>query len=282
MLLLDILRGVLVFYILIIQAIYEAKHYASVGSSGLKYIFSFCGLIDMSTVAAYTAMTFMRLKHDPPNPEGMTQFYSYSVEAIVHERLFTTESMFFLLVCVRFCTFMKLSTHIDQYWKMVGMSAKMIAYWLLLFIPMFLGTVMLAHCIWSPFVLGFSTWGETVISLVFMIKQDFNLEAMFTANPTWTIPFLVYYYILMSLFLMNGFLAITVHAYFQVQLLENKPKESKPWSKDQWMDWVLPGPLYRIVTGKAPGSCKREDRGDGEGEDDEDEGDSEDDDGKDD
>merc|ERR1719421_413307 len=108
-------------------------------------------------------------------------------------------------------------------------------------IPLFLGAVLLANSIWSPFLYNFSTVWETLISLVFMIKQDYDLADMYSNNQAWTLPFIVYYYLLMTIFAMNGFLAISVHAYFQVQMTDTMPKEVRSWSFDQWMDWILPG-----------------------------------------
>merc|ERR1719326_1131170 len=139
----------------------------------------------------------------------------------------------------------------------------MVSFWLFIFIPLFLGAVIFANCIWSARVLEFSTWWSTFTSLVFLVKQDFNLEEIYLANKTWTIPFLVYYYVLITLFVINGFLAITIYAYFQVQLLDTLARESKPWSFDQWMDWILPGLLYKCIFRRPPGASKREDRGEG-------------------
>jgi len=271
---LDVFRGILVFYILIVQVVNEVHFKASIGGSGLQYITSFTGFIDASTIAIYIAMVYMRLKHGPPNPREMVQFYSYSFEAVVHERLFTTESIFILLVLIRLCSFFKLSRHIDQYWKMVHRSTVVFGFWMFIFAPLFAGTVVFAHTVWSAHVDHFSTWWQTIVSLVFFIKQDFNLDVLYDANTTWTIPFVVYYHILMNLFMINGFLAIIVYAYFQVKLMDTNPKDPKPWTFDQWMDWILPGLIYKIIFKRPPGASKRiEDEGGEEGEDDEDSGD---------
>jgi len=277
----DLLRLVLILYILFFQAVTEASAKVAVGMSGLNYIFSFVGFLDASTVALFIGIMHMRLKHDPPDPTGMTQFYSYSFDATVHERLFATEGLFLLFLCIRFCTLMKLSPMIEQYWKMVDRAAVMIGYWLFIFFPLFLSAIVIAHCIWSARVFAFSTLWEATISLIFLVKQDFNLVAFYEASPGWTLPFLIYFIVLMTLFLMNGFLAITVHAYYQVQLTDMLPREAKPWSRDQWMDWILAGPIYRCIFQKAPGASKREDGGDGEegeeGDEDEDDDDEKDD-----
>lgn len=273
----DIVRSVCVFYILTFQAVSETSFRASIGGSGLEYIFSFVGFLDQSIVATFVAMCIMRLKHDPPAPIDMERFYSYSVEAIVHKRLYTTEGFFLLLICLRFTTFMKLSTYIDKYWRMLFRSCKMIGFWLFVAVPPFLGSMVLAHCIWSPYSRRFTTWWETFVSLIFFVKQDFDLNNMYITQPTWTIPFLVFYYILTSLFLLPGFLAIAVYAFFQVQLLDVNPREPHPWSYDQWMDWILFGPVYQCIFRRPPGASKRE-----EGAEEEEDGGDDDDDAEDD
>jgi len=269
---LDVFRGMLIFYIMTLQVVAETAYKVSMGGSGLHYICSFIGFIDASTVAIFVAMCYMRWEHDPPNPADMTEFYSYSHEATLHDRLFSTEGLFLFLVCIRYCEFMKLNPHIDQFWKTLSRSSTMFMHFMLIVAPLFMGTVIFANCIWSPFLYNFSTLWETVISLIFLIKQDYDLVDMYTNNPSWCIPFIVYYYLLMSLFCMNGFLAISVHSYFQVQLTDTSPKESRPWDFDQWMDWIMPGLLYQCVFQRPPGASKRENReeGDKDGEDEED------------
>lgn len=266
----DVFRGLFVFYILTLQVVKETNYKVSMGESGLQYIFSFIGFIDASTVALFVAMCYMRWDYVPPNPTEMTSFYSYSAEAVLQERLFNCEGFFLFLICVRFCTYMKLNIHIDQFWKTLSRSSIMGGHFLLIVAPLFMGAVIFANCLWSPFLYNFSSLWETVISLLFLIKQDYDLFDMYNSNHDWCIPFISYYYFLMTLFCMNGFLAISVHSYFQVQLTDTTPKETGSWNRDQWMDWILPGLLYRAIFRKPPGSSKREDRGeggeDGEGE----------------
>jgi len=272
----DAIRAVVVLYIMTIQVISETKCRAAVGMSGLTYVWSFIGFIDLSTVALFIAMSYMRLKSGPPDPAGLTQFYSWSFDATVHERLFCTEGLFVLLVMIRFVSFMKLSANIDKFWKTISRACLMIGFWLFIFAPLFLGIVMFAHCIWSPYVRRFSTWWETIAALVFFIKQDFPIEEIWKAQKTWTIPFVIYYYVVMILFLLNGFLALSVHAYWQVQVTD-VAKEGKAWNTDQWMDWILVGPLYRIIFRRAPGASKRDEGADDEGGEDEEDDDEDDD-----
>jgi hypothetical protein len=260
------IRGIIVLYILTVQVYSETTYKASIGKSGLQYIFSVTGLLDMVTVSLFAAMGYMRFKYDPPTPVGMTSFYSYSCDAWFGEMLLSAEGVFMVFVLSRFISFLRLNPHVNQYWKMYGRACVMMAYWMFIFIPMFLGFVMLAHCIWSPGIEDFSTWWQTTVSLILYIRQDIDLVPLYERAPTWTLPFVIFYFLAVSCFLVNGFLAITIHAYFQTQLTDGIVKESKSWTTDQWLDWFLAGPIYRCILRRQPGSSKRdegEDEGDG-------------------
>jgi hypothetical protein len=224
------------------------------------------GLIDMITVSVFAGMAYMRLKLEPPKPEGMTTFYSYSCDAWFYDQLLSCEGIFIILALARLISFLRLHPFINQLWKMYGRACSMMYFWMAIFVPVFLGFVMLAHCIWSPRLQEFSTWYNALMSLIIFIKQDFDLRIMYEKAPTWTIPFIVFFFLGVSCFMVNGFLAITIHSYFQIQLTDGIVKESKGWTSDQWMDWVLAGPVYKCVTGRKPGASKRDegaDEGDG-------------------
>jgi len=257
-----IIRGLIVLYILTVQVYAETNYKAASGKSGLQYIFSVVGALDMITVSLFCAMGYMRFKYDPPTPIGMTSFYSYSCDAWFGEALLSAEGIFIVLVLARFISFARLNPSVNQYWKMYGRACWMFMYWMAVFLPIFFGFVMLAHCVWSPGLQEFSTWWQTIVSLIIYIRQDFNVRDMYMKAPTWTIPFIVFYFLAVSCFLVNGFLAITIHAYFQTQLTDGITKDGKSWTTDQWMDWALAGPLYRCIFRRKPGSSRRDDGAD--------------------
>ena len=82
--------------------------------------------------------------------------------------------------------------------------------------------------------------------------MDANMVEMETRHPSSQWWFLSYFIICVQLFLLLGFMALTVHAYFEVKIVE-APSEKTRWSFDQWLDWSLFGFLYTIITGKKPG-----------------------------
>jgi hypothetical protein len=265
-LMLTVLRFLIIFYILTVQVYTETNLKVAAGTSGLMYVFSIIGFLDMSTVSLFCAIGYMRLGFDPPKPFGMTKFYSYSQEGMEYEQTFITEGVFLILIMLRLCALMRLNPHVNQYYKMFGRGLFMFGFFAIIFFPIFFGLIMFAHCIWGSGVLQFSTFWETLCSLVSFIKQDFNVRLLLEKNETWTVVYIIFYTLTVTIFLINGFLAITVHSYFQVQIADGLPKERKSWTKDQWMDWLLFGPLYKKITGKKPGSSKREDgEGDEEG-----------------
>jgi len=271
---LDAFRGLLVLYIALIKVYFETKRKTASGQSGFFYIFSFLGFVDEFTVAVYSAMTYMRFRFEVPKPAQLTKFYSYSYNAYVYEQFFLCEGTFFLLIMIRVCSYMRLNPMVLSIWRTLKRAFKMYGYFLLIFAPLFVATIVLAHALFSPHVLFFSTWYRTIVTLVYFGKQDVDVNQMYMKQRFWTLPFLFCFSLAFTLFFLNGFLAIAVHSYFEVKLSDQTPKE-KPWTSDQWADWMLWGPVYRMIFMKDPGSS-REDGGDSS--DDEDEDDDDDDD----
>lgn len=272
----DIARGLIVLYIAFIKIYFETTWKTASGKSGFNYIFSFNGLVDECTVAIFAAMAYMYFRHDDmPDPAKLKAFYSYSFDAYVQEQLFVCEGIFFLLIMLRFCSYMVLNPMVLQIWRMFKQCINMYKYYLFVFIPVFFAAVFMAHCIYSPYVRNISTWYDAFITLVFFIKQDTDIHVMQEKQRFWTLPYILFFFLTFSAFFLNGFLAIAVHSYFEVKLADVAQKE-KGWSRDQWMDWTLSGPVYKCLTGKEPGSSKG--KGDGDDDDGDEDGDDDDDD----
>jgi len=277
---LDIMRWIVIIaYVMTTRLYRETLRKVHVGKTGLFYIFSTWGFVDMLTVATFFAIQFMRLRSGPPLPTDLTAFHSYTVAATMSEQLAVCEASFLLLLVVRFASFMRMSPAVFQLFKSFAKSLHQFAYFVLaIFGPIFFGTIFFANAIWSPSVRQFRSWTETLYSLVLASQESFDVETLFDKNRGWTIPFLTYFYLSMIAFFVNIFLAITVHAYFEVALVEGSEPDANKWSMDQWMDWMLWPRAYSRLTGRRPGSSQS--RGYAEGEELEDEGSDDEEDGE--
>jgi hypothetical protein len=270
----DWLRAFIVIpYIFIIKVYFETKRKVGRGKTGLGYVFSFSGFNDASIVAVFFALMYIRNLAGPPPANEMQSFFSYRRTGVLDRRLFTTESFLFLLIMVKFASLMRIFPPIFRFWKMFAFSIKMFIYLSMLFMPVLLGVVVLANAIWNPYLLQVSTWTETLVLVLNSIRQGLPVEELYKKDRDWTIPFMLYFFFSLSGFFLHSFLAVSVHSYFEVELLEGDVLGDDGWSVDQWMDWMLIGKVYQILTGREPGSCQRDDVGEDEDDDEDDEDD---------
>jgi len=135
----------------------------------------------------------------------------------------------------------------------------MSAYALVAVVPVFMGLVFLANAIWSPYMLEFSTWTNAFMTCLIAVWHSFHdpEKMQERALTGWTLPFLGVCFIAVNCFVVNIFLAIMVQAHWEVDLLEGSDPELDRWSFDQWLDWMLWGPLYKRITHHEPGSSRR-------------------------
>lgn len=268
----DYFRGfIIVFYVLVIRVYVETRRKAIQGKRSWTYLFSFSGFIDQSTVSVFILLKVVRWKYEStPSPFGMTGHMLYSKDGYIYSRLFVVEAYVFLLICVRFATFMRIFGPIHQFWKMFQRSLRMFTYFLAIFLPVIAGIVFLANSIWHSQFYELGTWSGSFLWTLHSIRHHLPVQEMFDKDKVATMCFVAYFFLSMTLFFINGFLAITVHAYFEVVILES---DQEVWPKERWLEWMLWRPIYKMVVDDDGGD---EDMGDGmedEGEEGEDEDD---------
>jgi len=249
----------IVLYILMFRVWANSKELESRGKSGLGYVLSFEGLVDQATVAAFAGTWYMRhLVAKPPAPESMTSFRSYSQFATNYELLSVSEAIILLLLMVRLALFARFQPTVYRFWKMFAMTMLWFSFAIITVLPVFLGIVYLAVAIWSPYLREFSTWTNAFITCVMAAWRSFSIPELMheKALPGWCIPFLAFFFLIITSFLLNVFLAITVHAYFETELLEGSDVDGG-WSSDQWLDWMLWGPVYHRVLHREPGASRK-------------------------
>eukprot|EP00747_Dinoflagellata_sp_TGD_P088896 gnl/TRDRNA2_/TRDRNA2_164155_c0_seq1.p1 gnl/TRDRNA2_/TRDRNA2_164155_c0~~gnl/TRDRNA2_/TRDRNA2_164155_c0_seq1.p1 ORF type:complete len:668 (-),score=88.08 gnl/TRDRNA2_/TRDRNA2_164155_c0_seq1:117-2120(-) len=275
---LDIFRLIIVVLCILFMKVHtEITTRVSKGQSGLGYIFSLHGVLDSSIVGIYLALFIKRLQYAPLPPDQIAynrQHFSYAYDAFVYHKLILADSFFFFVVMLRYSTFMRVGRDCYMFWAMFHRAIKMFSFYCALFLPVFFGMVFLAHTIWNAHAFTFSTWSESWISLTLFFKCDLDITDLHIKAPQWTVIYFSIFYLVMVMFFMNGFQAIMVHSYFEVDLVEQKI--GSDWDKNQWLDWALPGPIFAAVTGEEPGGIYRDPTAGGD-DDDEDEDDEDDD-----
>lgn len=254
----DMLRAILVFYIFLIKGLFEIKHRMNNDHKGLHYVFSILGFLDAATVGAFLSLFLAKLNLTDVSPleyygKGQTVFRSYYKYAWTFEMTFVLEAFFFLCICIRIASFMRLAKAIYIFGKMFKMAIQDYVFFGILFVPIFWGFVFFAHTIWSPYLYGFSTWSEALLSLVIFIKGDLSIKNMNREARVWCGLFMVLFFLMIICFFVNGMIGIVVHAYFNIQLLYGfNRKTYQGWSMNQWKHWMLWGPVFLLCGGVPP------------------------------
>jgi len=255
---LDIVRWILiVVYVAVIRFAMRTKENMSMGKSRFSYLCSGSGLLDLLLVGLFAGIQVMLFQDRPPNPETLQAFYSYAWWAHDTELLGVLEALLILTCLVRLVTFVRMAPTAYRFFKLFSRAARMLAYFILLIVPVLLGSCFLANTIWSPYIFGFSTWLQTVLTVLLGVYQPFPAVAeMHEAGGGWAIPFLLYFALSMSVFMVHMFLAIMVYSYFEVEMVEGSKPNTEEWSTDQWLDWALWAPVYSKLTGKKAGASR--------------------------
>lgn len=254
----DLIRAILVLYIFLVKGLMEIKYKMNAEHAGLHYVFSILGFVDAMTIATFLSLFYARMNMSDVSPldyygKGNTVFRSYYKCAWNFEMLFVMEAFFFLLLSIRFASFMRLSKAIHVFGKMFKMAVEGYFFFGILLVPIFWGMVFLAHSIWSPYIFGFSTWSEATLSLLVFIKGDLSIKEMNAQARVWCGVFVAIFYLLIICFFVNGMLAIVVHAYFNTQLLHGYNRKTyQGWSLNQWKYWMLWEFFFLLIGGTPP------------------------------
>jgi hypothetical protein len=280
---LDVFRAVIIVgYIMLVRVYYETKRKLYRGKKGTKYVFSFEGFVDQSICALFIGLQVERIymgvwfrNSQIPYPHDLSEnhHYLYALDGHIFSRFFTVEACLLFMIVLKWCMLMRIVPGIQKYFAAVARATKKFVFYIVIFIPVFAGLVFIANTIWHPYLEVFSRWDTTCLYLIEAISKGLYVKELYPYEHTWTVIFLLYFLFAVVLCFVNGFLAITVHAYFEVELL-NDNHEKNQWNKEKLLDWMLYGWVYRALTGEEPGSSFEDDSSeedDGESDSDEEE-----------
>jgi len=258
----DVFRAVIIIlYILLFRVYFATKRKVVRGKSGLSYVFSFYALLDMTICALFIGLQAERIYHAsffqsssiPDLNAAHTGHYLYTLDGWIFSRFFIVEACLLFTIIARWCTFMAIIPVIRTLWQTFARSTKMFLNYVVIFLPLMVGLMFLANAIWHPYVEPLSRWDGTGLYILRATVNALPIEQLYESSRIWTMVFLVYFFFSMTLFFINGFLAITVHSYFEETLLDHND-EKTVWDSDKLLDWMLWGFIYKKVTGNEPGS----------------------------
>jgi hypothetical protein len=263
-----------VLYLVAYKANDEIRKKVKKGRSGPSYLFSFKGFLDQSIVALFVGIQYMRWLSFPPDPRALTAFKAYSHHAMVVERLEIAEAILLFFALARFALLMRFLTQVFRFFQTFTRSFSIYLYYLLLFLPVCFGTTFLFNTVWSPYLKDYSTWSLSIASLGVSLLSSVPAGRLLEANPQWGVVLFGYLFLVLFCLMTPMFLALAVHSYFEVDLLEGLSKQDQTgWSRDEWIRWILWKPVYNRFCGDIDDGDE-----DGDGDEDDEDGDDDDDD----
>eukprot|EP00437_Effrenium_voratum_P025468 CAMPEP_0181405664 /NCGR_PEP_ID=MMETSP1110-20121109/4874_1 /TAXON_ID=174948 /ORGANISM="Symbiodinium sp., Strain CCMP421" /LENGTH=843 /DNA_ID=CAMNT_0023528055 /DNA_START=37 /DNA_END=2568 /DNA_ORIENTATION=- len=259
---LDIFRWIIIIGYLCLYKVWRTcEDYVRDGFSGLRYVLSPAGLLDAASIGLFIALQYWRSSKvkpvEPMSSSNSQHFVSYSRWASWEEMAAIGEAVLVFLLIVRYTTLLRFYPPVYRFFVLFSKSFRVGLYYLAIFVPVAASTIFFANCLYGPYVEAYSTWVKSLMSFVSVLQNVVDIDALYEASPVWTLFYVTYCYLVLFCFFVNGFLAITAYAYFEVELTEHSDPKYERWTRDQWLDWALPGPIYSRVTGKAPGSSRK-------------------------
>merc|ERR1711957_246450 len=86
------------------------------------------------------------------------------------------------------------------------------------------------------------TWISTGVSVWMAIAGDFD-PTIFDVNPEWSLPFGTILFVLVYLFLINGWTAVLVNLYEEVRVVGGYTPPEYRWYEWEYAAWLFPKPL---------------------------------------
>lgn len=255
----DIFKAIIVFgYTNLVGFYFETYRTASKGRKCLGFVISFPGLLDALVTALFIGIMAMRGNYGPPEPTKLATFYSYSHDALIYHSLKLADATLLLLVVIRWTTFLKVVIGIYRFWRTFSASSRMFLFNLLIVVPFLLGMAFVGNALFSDNSSHFATLSDSLSTVILSTQASvFDPHILQLKVPNFTLLYMVVYFVAVTVFFWNTFLAITAHSYFQVSLLENSNPGELTWNFDQWCDFILWPQVYAFLFKKEPGSSKR-------------------------
>lgn len=236
----------------------ETKHKQKNHKPGYIYLLSLNGVCDLAMMACtlcvflYRAIAFGKPSTLLALDITRIRFYSWSDRAYDYEQIMIVEGVLFVAVMFRSLSMVRLNRRIYLLWHTIGEALKAYLYFALLFIPVFIGFCFFAHNIWGQYVDGFDTLAQTTLSLMEFMKGDIDFARLGQTDVVWTAVFMVFFFLAITFFMLNVFIAIFIDSYYTVQLTAGYDPSEHSWGRllpvpsARWIQWFCPTILMQI------------------------------------
>jgi hypothetical protein len=213
-----------------------------------RYTFTY-GLLDAFILALITVNTYVRSSLFPLAKEATAQqpvlYYPVSYgTAYVMEQLRVMDALVMLLSSVRVVSTLRIVRSVWLVLRVLGRALKDYVRFIVMFIPVFLAFVMLAYTLFLNSLAEFSTFQQSLITLLIFIRGDIDLHEVGESARYLTPFFMTIFFFVIIIFLINGFVGMMVLAMIKTQIADGDPwsnTEDHAWTAAEWSEWAFGG-----------------------------------------
>eukprot|EP00927_Polykrikos_kofoidii_P065747 TRINITY_DN61463_c0_g1_i1.p1 TRINITY_DN61463_c0_g1~~TRINITY_DN61463_c0_g1_i1.p1 ORF type:complete len:880 (+),score=120.96 TRINITY_DN61463_c0_g1_i1:47-2641(+) len=257
---LQIIRGIIVvLYVGCVRVYVETYRKAVQRVLPYWYVYSLSGFLD----AAMVAFCVVLLWQQPPTvePKNDSVFSPFAKTGRLFEARLLGESGFVFVICARLGTLTRIVAEVDEFFMVIERAFRRVQYLLAFIIPMLSGIAALLIAAYQPYVLEFRNISATIQTTILRsLNGGGSFDYIADASPHLNdFTFVVQLFVFVSIgILASALLAATVHAQFEVEILQGIFLPKEKWGYDEWLDWLLWSPVYKSVTGQEPGASQKD------------------------
>jgi len=173
-------------------------------------------------------------------------FSSVQREADAYRGHSIAEATVLGLALVRFIYVCRVNRHVFIIWETLFDSLRSYGGFVLIFWPIFLAFVTLAHALWGTDALQNKTWWDSFTLVLMMLCGDWTVIRPTAEQKPATMAFMVGFWFIMMLLFVNTWVAVVVHTYQKTRVAAGFDPKTYAWRGDDWVRWLLWSPLARV------------------------------------
>lgn len=125
--------------------------------------------------------------------------------------------------------------------RTIGKAVRSSIYFFWVFVPVLLGFTMMAHQIWGSYHEIFSSFIQSLMSLIMLILGDLDIASLQDPARQWTSIFFLLFILICILLVINGWVAEFVHIYQNTRIECGYDPADYNWKEHMYVEWTFPG-----------------------------------------
>jgi len=254
LLLFDIIRFVIVLYIVTLHAYWEMRFERRRGTSVFNYLLGPYGFCDFGIGITYLYIFIVRYIVLGPlfksTEDHLTdiaeQFTNVMGLADLYRSQVYLEGLVITFTAFRLLTFLRVNRHIYILCSAIQESILLYRIFLFILLPAWFGMVLWAQSLFGTLSSEFTAVESSALSLIMLANGDVPKDGIFEAQRPWTIVFAVFFYVLMWLIIINGWIAVVCDVYQNVRVASGYDPKIYRWKEYDFVTFCLVWPFNQM------------------------------------